>query len=51
MLLDKYKHHEFVRYPTKVEKDVEWTRTWKDIVGKLSSFHLLSASLRGRAHY
>jgi hypothetical protein len=25
------------RYPTKVEKDIKWTRTWKDIVGKPGS--------------
>jgi hypothetical protein len=25
------------RYPIEVEKDIEWTRTWKDMVGKLGS--------------
>jgi hypothetical protein len=27
------------RHPTEVEKDIEWTRTWKDMVGKLGSSH------------
>src|SRR5216683_1238837 len=25
------------RHPTEVEKDIEWTRTWKDMVNKLGS--------------
>jgi len=28
------------RHPTEVENDVKWTRTWKDMVGKLGSSHI-----------